>query len=462
MARATSVVRLLSGAKEPVRLASTANIALSGLLTVDGVVTVAGDRVLVKNQTDATQNGIYTASEGAWYRAGDSNSDRTLIKGMLVFVQEGTQANSIWILSTDRPDIGSDSISFGSYLTTDIIATAAASAAAAAASAAAAAASAAVFLVSVPSPQGRLTLTSGTPVLSSDVTAATTVYYTPYVGSLVPIYNGTSMVPTEFAELSLLLNSNHLANTIYDVFVFLNAGVATIGTGPAWSNSAAAAGARGSGGGTTQLSRVKGIWTNTVSMTARNGSTTYTVGPNLGVYLGSILIDGSAGQVTCHSSYGQSRRWGVWNAYNRRQIRLKAGDASTSWTSINASGIHAANTNSANSLTVFCGLPEEVAELQYSSRAAGAITTGLVMSAQVGIGFNSTSAMSGKIAHHQLDNSTASTISVNTALNGAKHIPPPWIGTNVITALENTNGSGITVSFLGGEDDMMLTAAYRA
>lgn len=49
--------------KDPVRVASTANIAtLSGLLTIDGITLVAGDRVLLKDQTTASQNGIYTAS----------------------------------------------------------------------------------------------------------------------------------------------------------------------------------------------------------------------------------------------------------------------------------------------------------------------------------------------------------------------------------------------------------------
>jgi hypothetical protein len=121
MARATAAVRLLAGDKEPVRLASTANLALAGLLTVDGVATVAGDRVLAKNQTDATQNGIYTASEGTWFRAPDANASRTLRKGMMVYVQEGTQADNVWVLSTNEPDLGSDNITFTLYLSTNFV-----------------------------------------------------------------------------------------------------------------------------------------------------------------------------------------------------------------------------------------------------------------------------------------------------------------------------------------------------
>ena len=161
----------------------------------------------------------------------------------------------------------------------------------------------------VPEPQGRLTLTSVTPVLAADVVAATAVYYTPFAGNLVPIYNGTSTVPTTFSELTLTLVASHALSTLYDVFVFSNSGVLTLATGPAWNTSTAGAGARGSGAGTTQISRLNGFWVNTVSMTGRNGSTTYTIAANRGTYLGSIFIDGTAGQCTCHVSFGQSRKW---------------------------------------------------------------------------------------------------------------------------------------------------------
>jgi hypothetical protein len=118
----TSAVRLLAGDKEPVRLASTGNLALAGLLTVDGVVTVAGDRVLVKDQTNATENGIYTASAGTWYRAPDANSSRTLISGMKAHVQEGTvNGGAIWSLATNRPDVGDDDIEWEFYFSVGLI-----------------------------------------------------------------------------------------------------------------------------------------------------------------------------------------------------------------------------------------------------------------------------------------------------------------------------------------------------
>lgn len=82
--------------KAPVTVASTANIpTLSGLLTIDTVTLVAGDTVLVKNQSTASQNGIYVVSSGAWTRSpGADVWDEFL--GAIVFVIEGSQAGSAW------------------------------------------------------------------------------------------------------------------------------------------------------------------------------------------------------------------------------------------------------------------------------------------------------------------------------------------------------------------------------
>lgn len=314
-----------------------------------------------------------------------------------------------------------------------------------------------------PFPQGRLTAQSATPVLAGDVVAATSVYYTPYVGNLIPVYNGSTMVPTAFSELTLVLNAAHSTNTIYDVFVWSNSGVLGIVTGPAWTTSTAAAGARGTGASTTQLTRVNGLWVNAVSMTGRNGSNTFTVGANSGTYVGSIFIDGSAGQVTCHVSWGQSRKWGVWNAYNRAPVYLKAGDSTVSWISNNASAVHAANTSSANSVTVFAGLAEEIVEFEAGSRISATLNTNNEGFGQIGIGFNSTTVNSGKISNYRLTCETVNNaITFNTALNGAKHMGVPWLGINVATMLEYSNGSDVNVTFYGGENEMGLFAKYRA
>lgn len=89
--------------KAPVVCASTANIpTLSGLLTLDGITVVAGDRVLVKNQTASQNNGIYVAAAGAWSRSTDCSTWDQLI-GAFCFVSTGTLwADTGWVCTVDK------------------------------------------------------------------------------------------------------------------------------------------------------------------------------------------------------------------------------------------------------------------------------------------------------------------------------------------------------------------------
>src|SRR5712672_1597347 len=75
--------------KAPVRVATTGNITLSGLQTIDGVTLAAGDRVLVKDQTDQTTNGLYNATTGPWTRTIDANNNSQFTQGSMVAVAAG-------------------------------------------------------------------------------------------------------------------------------------------------------------------------------------------------------------------------------------------------------------------------------------------------------------------------------------------------------------------------------------
>jgi hypothetical protein len=87
--------------KAPVRVATTANIALSGAQTIDGVAVVADDRVLVKSQTNGVENGIYDVSSGSWTRSLDFDGNRDVVTGTMVLVTAGTlYANTVWSIST--------------------------------------------------------------------------------------------------------------------------------------------------------------------------------------------------------------------------------------------------------------------------------------------------------------------------------------------------------------------------
>lgn len=88
--------------KASVRAATTANVALTGLLTVDGVTLVAGDRVLVKNQTSAPTNGLYVAAAGAWTRTPNADEWNELVSAY-VFVEEGTSlADTGWVCTVNQ------------------------------------------------------------------------------------------------------------------------------------------------------------------------------------------------------------------------------------------------------------------------------------------------------------------------------------------------------------------------
>jgi hypothetical protein len=103
-----------SDVKRAVRVATTGPIALSGLQTIDGVALAAGDRVLVKDQANAAQNWIYTASANAWSRALDANEDAECTPGHLIIVQAGTAyAGTMWQLAnTLPPQVGTTPLAF--------------------------------------------------------------------------------------------------------------------------------------------------------------------------------------------------------------------------------------------------------------------------------------------------------------------------------------------------------------
>lgn len=100
--------------KASVRAASTANLTLSGTQTVDGVALVAQDRVLVKDQTTATANGIYVVAAGAWARSTDADDNVEVTPGMAVTVEQGTvNADKVFVLATDgNVVLGTTALSF--------------------------------------------------------------------------------------------------------------------------------------------------------------------------------------------------------------------------------------------------------------------------------------------------------------------------------------------------------------
>jgi hypothetical protein len=101
--------------KHPADIATTTNISLAGLQTIDGVSVTDGMRVLVKNQTTTADNGVYDASSSAWVRSTDFDQIAPIneINSASIFVSLGsTQANSAWTQTSTVTTVGTSPISF--------------------------------------------------------------------------------------------------------------------------------------------------------------------------------------------------------------------------------------------------------------------------------------------------------------------------------------------------------------
>lgn len=117
LARADAIKAYVDGmsvglqVKDPCRVATTANLDLDGLETIDGISVIADDRVYVKDQTLTKENGLYLCKAGAWTRTDDANTWAELIQAYAM-IQEGTDnAGSSWVCN----------ISSGGVLETDPI-----------------------------------------------------------------------------------------------------------------------------------------------------------------------------------------------------------------------------------------------------------------------------------------------------------------------------------------------------
>jgi hypothetical protein len=99
--------------KDAARVATTGNITQTNTQTIDGVAVIVGDRVLCKNQSTASQNGIWIVAAGAWTRATDADSS-TELESAAVFISEGsTLADTAWVMTTNLPiTVGSTSLTW--------------------------------------------------------------------------------------------------------------------------------------------------------------------------------------------------------------------------------------------------------------------------------------------------------------------------------------------------------------
>lgn len=171
---------------------------------------------------------------------------------------------------------------------------------------------------------GRLTLTSNTPVTTADVTAAGVLYYTPHRGNKIALYSSPAWKLHTFSERSLALSITSGSN--YDVFLYDNSGTLTLELSAAWTND------------TTRneaLAIQDGIY-------VKSGATTRR-------YLGTLRASGA--NVTEDSA---ANRY-LWNMYNRVSKPFYKSDALTSW-SYSTNSWRASNNNTANRVQLVNGI----------------------------------------------------------------------------------------------------------
>jgi hypothetical protein len=300
-----------------------------------------------------------------------------------------------------------------------------------------------------PTPQGRLTLVSGTPILTSDQTAKTAIYYTPYNGDCIPIYDGTNFIHKTFTELTLTLSAtNHPTGTVFDVYASLQAGIITL-SAMAWSNASVVARSTSLGGktatGNASITQKNGIWVNNAAISASdsfNNATGYAISQYQGTYLGTFYTTGN-GQTGIQfapaaASGGSNNIIGLWNAYNRVGISSFGADSTASWTYATATW-RAANNNANNAIRFVDGLQQSPIKAMYALSCSNNTINGY---SEIGINMNSTSATPNKFI--QTQHSTTTTVINAQAFAGFT----PQLGLNTVTFMEFVGAN--TETFFGG------------
>ena len=274
-------------------------------------------------------------------------------------------------------------------------------------------------------PQGRLTLASATPVMTSSQSAKTTIYFTPYVGNSVPLYDGSNFVNTPFAEISVATTDTTKnpaaigASKVNDWFVWNDSGTLRLSHGPDWTNDTT----RSAG---TALTMVNGVLLNNTSIT--NGPAA-----SRGTYVGttrsnaSSQLDWILGGV---ASGGVAGFLGVWNAYNRVTVSAASTDNGAAYT-YSSSTVRQARASAGNQISVVYGLAEDGTQIQYAGRVSLAASSA---AAVFGIGVDSTSAFIGQGV-------LAGGVSTAGVGATAVYAAAPMLGLHVFAANEQSDGT---------------------
>ena len=254
--------------------------------------------------------------------------------------------------------------------------------------------------------EGRLTLTSGTPVTTADVTGATSVFFAPYAGNRIALYDGSSdwNVRT-FTEITIAVGTID-AGKPYDLFAYDNSGTVTFDAPLAWTNDTSRA---------TALTTQNGVLVKTGATTRR--------------YIGTLYTTATT---TTEDSY--AKRF-LWNYYNRVTRPMRVLEATSSWVYTTAT-LRQARGSAANQLDFVCGMNETPVSAMIAATYAN---TSAGVNVLVSLGLDSTSA-------------TATGVVFNAAAGaaGSPHVPVaslvtfPGVGRHYVVWLEYSTATGTT------------------
>jgi hypothetical protein len=205
--------------------------------------------------------------------------------------------------------------------------------------------------------EARLTAQSGVPLPLSDVTGATSLYFTPFRGNRVGLYYGSKWIPFTLTEISIDVPN---ANAVYDVFCYAAGGTTPTLELLGWASDTARA---------TALTYQDGILVKSGDATRR--------------YLGTIYAQASGGGIIDDTA---EKRY-VWNYYNRVPREIKRTETALSWL-YSTTTWRQANANTLNQINFVVGVVEDVFAVELKVVGECVSASGDL---QVAIGYDSTS-----------------------------------------------------------------------
>lgn len=272
-------------------------------------------------------------------------------------------------------------------------------------------------------PGGRLTLTSGTPVTTSDVTGATSIYYTPYVSNVITLWDGYRWRPIEFTEYTLALGTL-TSGKPYDVFAYLSSGALACEV-LVWTNDT----------------------TRATAITIQDGRYCKS-GDKTRLYLGSFYTTSTT--TTEDSGGGTTTQTGgkryLWNMYNRIARPMAVFD-SAAWNYASTT-YRQANNASGNKVEFIIGLAED--EVSASALLDGYVASNY-FSMSVGIGVDSTTTNSAYIGYPF----TALASSQFTMSSVGTYRGIPGVGRHYLAYLERGHPNTVSMQNTGGLQAMV-------